>query len=152
MPTESEHIQKTLHNIDAIDYLRAEPKFSDWTAVVTFYAALHIVEAVFFHDKKNCERRHGHNHEERESILKGVNSYKNIYLHYRPLQSASIIARYLYDQSRQAITFQKYMSSSKVQEKLISYHLAQLIKTAEKFLNPTSAKLLIEKFDRTFKN
>jgi len=151
MSIELEHIQQALHNIEVIDYLCTQPKFCDWTSTVTFYTALHIVEAVFFHDTKNSNRRHGHNHEEREAILKNVNSYRNIYRHYRQLQSASVIARYLYNPSGTGVIFEKYMSAKKVKEKLIKHHLAQLIKTASKFISLESATLLKKAFNEIFK-
>ncbi len=151
MPNESEHIQLALHNIEVIHYLLDKPKFSDWTATVTFYTALHIVEAVFFHDTKNTHRRHGHNHEEREKILKGTRSYQNLYIHYRPLQSASVVARYLNSQSQRCTVFQQYLNDNQIKEKLIKHHLFQIIKTASKFLNATLAKSLFDKFEQTIK-
>ena len=151
MPSEPEHIQLALHNIEVIDYLLANPKFCDWTATVTFYTALHIVEAVFFYDKKHIDRRHGHNHEERDNMLKGTRPYQNMWNHYRPLESASVVARYLHGLGKGGITFQQYMSSKRVEEKLIKHHLAQLIKTASRFLSSNSGSLLKSAFNKTFK-
>jgi len=148
MPSESEHVQQGLHNIKVIDYLRRNPEFCDWTATVTFYTALHVVEAVFFHDRAHTNHRHGQSHENRERILKGTNSYQNIHRHYRPLQSASVVARYLH---QRGTTFQQYMSTKKVQDRLIKYHLRELIKSASKFLSPASSRLLAEVFGGTFK-
>ncbi|MCK4913302.1 MAG: hypothetical protein KAI59_06840 [Planctomycetes bacterium] len=147
MPNEPEHIQLAIHNIGVIDYLLAKPEFCDWTATVTFYTALHIVEAVFFYDKKNSNKKHGYNHETRERILKGIRSYQNIWKHYRPIQSASTKSRYLKDLSAAGVTFQQHMPHQIVKDKLIKHHLAQLIKTAKKFLSLSSGALL----DKTFK-
>ena len=151
MPNEAEHIQLALHNIKVIDHLRTKPEFCDWTATVTFYTALHIVEAVFFYARRHNNKRHGSNHETRESILKGTRSYQKIYQHYRPLQSASVIARYLYRLDGKGETFQDYMSAVKVRDKLIKYHLAALIKSASKFLSSNSGNLLNGLFSTTFK-
>jgi len=150
MPNEIEHIQQALHNIRVIDYLRVKPDFCDWTATVTFYAALHIVEAVFFHNETQSNRRHGHNHETREEILKDTTGYRNMYQHYRPLLSASLIARYLRYSNGKGSSFQQYMSAEDVEQKLVKHRLAQLIKTAARFLSTTSATFLDDTFKKTF--
>jgi hypothetical protein len=140
-----------LHNIKVTSYLLAKPEFCDWTATVTFYTALHIVEAVFFHDRTHTNQRHGQSHENREKILKGTKSYQNIHRHYRPLQSVSVVARYLRGLSKEGLTFQQYMPPKQVQEKLIKHHLTQVIKTASKFLSSTSANLIAKEFNKTLK-
>jgi len=94
MPSEVEHIQQSLHNMQVTDYLRAQSDFCDRTATVTFYTALHVVEAVFFHTSSG-QGQHGVNHEMREAMLKKNNRYKKLYQHYRPLLSTSLVARYL---------------------------------------------------------
>ena len=93
MANEAQHIDQAVHNMDVIAYLIEKDRFRDWTATVTFYTALHIVEAVFFQNTKHTRTKHGHNHEDRENILKGNRSFKKIYENYSPLQSSSIIAR-----------------------------------------------------------
>ena len=150
MPSENEHVQKTLHNFEVIKYLLAKPEFCDWTATVIFYTALHIVEAVFFYDTKHSKERHGQSHENREKILKNTKSYQNIHRHYRPLQSASVIARYLSNLGKDVTNFQQYMTAQQVQELLIKHHLAQVIKSACKFLSENTAKLVSYKFNETF--
>jgi len=149
MSSESEHIKLALHNIEAVDYLRARPEFCDWAATVAFYVSVHVVEAVFFHDTKHVGFAHIRNHEERERILKGTKSYENLYRHYRALQSASVIARYLRSADEKGLC--DYMNHNQVESTLIKYHLAELIKTAGKFLDPGSAGRLIEAFDRFFR-
>lgn len=151
MPTEDEHTQLAIHNMEVVDYLLVKPEFADWTATITFYTALHIVEAVFFHDQKHVHQRHGQNHENREQLLKGTKSYENMYKHYRPLQAASVVARYLQSSRGRVLTFQAYMPSNQVRSKLVKHHLAQLIKTARKFLSPDCARSLDEKSKNAFK-
>jgi hypothetical protein len=146
MPTEKEHIQQAIHNIDVVAYLRKNDDFCDWTATVTFYTALHIVEAVFYRSKKHGNCKHGQRHEGREQILKHTTNYKNIWQHYRPLQSTSVIARYLHGDSTNATIFKKYMSPLKVYDILIKQHLGSLIKSASKFLTETEAKHIENKF------
>ena len=151
MPDEAEHTQLALHNIEVIDYLLDKPNFCDWTAIVTFYTALHVVEAVFFYDTQHSNRQHGYNHETRERILKETRSYQNIWKHYRPIQSASAKARYLRGLTKKGLTFQEHMPAKQVQERLIKHHLAQLIKTASKFLSSNSGNLLKNGFNKTLK-
>ncbi len=64
---------------------------SEWITVISFYKALHIVEAAF----AEVGPRHGRNHESREALLKHDRRFNHIYRHYRPLWAASTVARYL---------------------------------------------------------
>ena len=84
-------------------------------------------------------------------MLKGTKSYQNMWKHYRILESVSMVARYLHNRVEKGITFQKYMSAEQVTEKLIKHHLAQLIKTARKFLGPNSGDILEKTFNKTLK-
>ena len=129
----------------ATRYLLERPDFSDWAATVIFYTALHIVEALFFREAARLNRKHGHSHEEREQMLKGTGRYKNIYRHYRPLQSASVKARYL-----DGATFASHMSAKQVQDELIKGHLWKVIQTASRFLSDSSGKVLQKAFKQTF--
>jgi hypothetical protein len=140
MPSEKEHIQQAIHNINVVAYLKNNDAYCDWTATVTFYTALHIVEAVFFKSRKHGNCKHGQRHEGREQILKHTKSYKTIWEHYRVMQSTSVIARYLHGDSTNATIFHKYMSPEKVSNILIKYHLGSLIKSANKFLSNQTAK------------
>ena len=147
MPSELEHAEQAIHNIEALKYLLEKGEFCDWSATVAFYTALHIVEAVFYIDTSHSRDRHGQNHENRERILKATRSYSKIYEHYRQLQSASVIARYLRNDQ---VVFSEYMSAETVKEKLIKHHLKQLILSAGKFLSDGSAGLLQNSFDKNF--
>lgn len=148
MPSEKEHIQQAIHNIDVVAYLKKDDDFCDWTATVTFYTALHIIEAVFYKSRKHGSCKHGQRHEGREQILKHTRSYKTIWEHYRIMQSASIIARYLHGDSANATVFQKYMPPEKVKNILIKHHLGSLIKSASKFLSDQTAKRVEVKFKK----
>ncbi len=97
MPNEQQHIQWALHNIDVITYLSKETRYCDWTATVSFYTALHVIEAVFYRMSGSC--RHGICHENRMKLLKTTKRFEKIYRHYRNLYSASRIARYVQDAS-----------------------------------------------------
>src|SRR5882757_6004521 len=95
MPNEATHLAIANHNQDLIDLLLPRiDEYADWITTVAFYKALHVVEAVFSNDKSV---NHGIDHYTRERILKTNNKFKQIYTNYRPLYSASLVARYLSD-------------------------------------------------------
>jgi hypothetical protein len=150
MPNEAEHTRLAVHNIHVVAYLLERSDFCDWTATATFYVAVHIVEAVFFKDTRHVKLRHGYKHETREQILKGTKSYENIWRHYRPLQSASVKARYLQGLDK-GLTFQQHMSAKQVEERLIRYHLAQLIRSTGKFVSAKCRSACADAFDGAFK-
>jgi hypothetical protein len=149
MSSETEHLKLALHNIEVLAYLRDRPDFCDWTATVAFYTAVHVVEAVFFHDRQRIGFSHIQNHEERERILKSIKSYQNLYKHYRPLASASVVARYLRSENQKGLC--EYMNHSQVEDTLIKHHLGQLIKTAGRFLSPDCTGQLAGAFTRSFR-
>jgi hypothetical protein len=133
MPNELSHIQQAQHNSQALSCLeRSVDDFSDWMTTVAFYKALHLVEAVFANDKTIL---HGHNHENRENILKRTPKYSNIYKHYRVLLNASIVARYLQERGSDSrySKFSYYMSKEGVKKDLIDHRLHQIEKTVKGF-------------------
>ncbi len=151
MPETATHINLAVHNIDAAGYLIKDKKFSDWAAVTTFYAALHVVEAVF-HSNQKTEERHGQTHEHRNRILKYDRRYQHIYKNYRILYSASLVARYLEDCSNASthILFDKYLPPEKVISELIRDKFWQILKSAGQFLKPEFGEALTRKFSETF--
>jgi hypothetical protein len=72
------------------------PEYSDWIITITFYTALHVIDALFCFDKVPNPV----NHETRNRILENNNRYSKIWYCYRPLYSASRTARYLADPSQ----------------------------------------------------
>jgi len=136
MPCDSEHLALAAHNQDLINHLIPSlDRFADWVTVVAFYKAVHIVEAVFF---KSHPEKHGRNHENREYLLKATNHYQQIYRFYRPLWSASTVARYLEDHTTRTEygSFAEYMTPAIVQSRILGHYLVQLEKAAERFLLP----------------
>jgi hypothetical protein len=96
MPNEEAHIRLANKNQTIIDSLLPRlNETSEWVTTIAFYKALHVVEAVFWN---NPDIKHGRDHTSRECHLKKSNRYKKIFEHYRPLYSASLIARYMEDQ------------------------------------------------------
>ncbi len=132
MASQGDHIQLADHNADAIEHLRgANPALADWITTVAFYKAVHLVEAVFDHDKLG----HSGDHKQRAAFLKSKNRYDTLFEHYRPLKSASEIARYLRDGGgKNYNTFDDYLSPARVQSEILGHRLKQLERSARKLL------------------
>ena len=85
MPSLDAHLATARNNYDLLAYLRANRLATDagWVAVVAFYTALHVVEAVF------AKLHHGGiepttTHYERRNVLRNVRQYSKLWQHYRP--------------------------------------------------------------------
>jgi len=146
MPTDTNHIQAAIHDIATVRYLIDGREYSDWAATVAFYAGLHIVDAILFCDPQS-QRKHGGTHSDRTDCLRGARRYDHIYRQYAPLWRASKIARYLQNAgSDSTILFKQYMTVEQVEEKLVRFHLWQLIKSAANFLPDEHTKRLTDAF------
>ena len=132
MPDELSHIRQAKHCQATIDHLFIRKEsFHDWIAVVAFYKALHLVEAMF---ACNPEIGHGRNHEFREDWLKRERRYAHIWNNYRPLWEAATIARYLENHGTKISTFAAYMTFEEVQSRILNHHLHQIEQSVKKFL------------------
>jgi len=110
-----------------------EDDFVDWIATVAFYKALHLFEALL---SQGDPPRHSANHTIRENHLK-QKPYHSIYKHYRDLQEASLIARYLQTwDGKVHSSFSEYMSAEKVQNVLLKHRLRNLEKLIKKRMKP----------------
>jgi hypothetical protein len=142
MPDKDCHLAVARRNQELIDRLLAAGNtHPEWIAVIAFYKALHIVDAVLF---VNHPDKHGGSHENRNRISKTTIRYQNIYRHYRPIFSASLIGRYLEDNYQSHHCFAEYMSSEDVVNTILNHHLKQLEKSAEKIIgaiSPISSQL-----------
>jgi hypothetical protein len=127
MPKEPEHLALAAHNQDTIDFLlTGGDRFPDWVATVAFYKALHLIDAMLDRDLGID----GVDHSRRRSILKHENRYKTIYGHYKALEEASTIARYLACPTGAAYkTFTDYLSPSQVKQQLLDHRLASIEKS-----------------------
>ena len=114
--------------------------FPEWVATIAFYKALHLVEAVFIHNK---EVSHRQTHDSRNKVLKETNIYKKINKHYSPLYRISLIARYMQADGQTEPSFTRYMPPKKVQNEVLGHHLHQVQVAARKFLS-ARAKALLE--------
>lgn len=85
----ADHIRQWHHNRA---FLRTiEPEFPDWAVTVSFYTALHAVDALLKHDKVPGIV----SHETRNATLGRTNRYKKIWKVYQPLYDLSRTIRYL---------------------------------------------------------
>jgi len=69
------HIDQWKHNRDFL--AKIPPEYPDWIVTVTFYTALHAVDALLSHNKVPVT-----SHEERNRVLMKTNTYKAIYKSY----------------------------------------------------------------------
>jgi hypothetical protein len=129
MPDGAAHAKVALHDVETVCFLDGHPEYHDWTATVTFYAALHVVEALFA-NKRPPE--HGKSHERREALLKKERQYDSIYRHYRALWAAAQVARYLEElgSGRTHSVFADYMSPEDVRRTLVKHHLVSVVHSA----------------------
>lgn len=132
MANQGDHLRLADHNADVIAHLQtANPELHDWVTTVAFYKAVHLIEAVFAHDGTG----HSGDHGQRSILLKSKRRYDKIYEHYRPLKSASEIARYLQTQHGGGFkTFNDYLTPPQVQSEILGHRLLQLERSARKLL------------------
>jgi hypothetical protein len=134
MPTAEAHLAIARKNQLLIERLRpAMAEHSAWVATVAFYKALHIVEAVFFHD---AEIRHTSDHGVRNSHLRKIRRYAKVWSHYGPLYRTSLIARYLAEERGPAYeTFGDYMTPEQVEREALNHHLRQIEQSAARLVS-----------------
>jgi len=113
MPTDSEHLLKYQANRVVLDKLRADPEhLLEWISIVAFYCAVHLIEALAYHD----EKRNSADHTERSRYLTKSN-HAVLHQNLNALRTASETARY-----QSCRMFQAHFRASSV-EYLVTYHL-----------------------------
>lgn len=136
MPSKDAHISAARRNEDTLRHLLSGgDEHLGWVATVAFYKALHIVEAVF-HEDPNLPLKHTDDHKLRNKTLKNTARYQHIWKMYRELWQASLVARYLREDETSAAhpVFEVFMPRDKVESLLLGHYLAQVEKSAAKFL------------------
>ncbi len=83
------HIQQWTHNRSLIG--RIPPEYPDWIVTVSFYAAIHAIDALLVSD----ETQGIVSHSTRNGVLAKTNRYKAIYRSYHTLYDLSRTVRYL---------------------------------------------------------
>ncbi len=135
MPSSEAHIAAARENQRAIDYLAERiDAFPGWVAVVAFYKALHVVEAVFASD--GTGGGHTDDHRTRNAVLKSTVRYQQIWRFYRPLYQASLIARYLRENDKRPEyeVFSRFMPPEKVRSLILNHYLKQVETSAGRLL------------------
>ena len=110
MPTTNDHLALALHNLQTLTHISSKKEFSDWIVTISAYTALHLLEAIIYNNSNDSIRYdHCIDHRMREDIFKKC--YPTIWKKYRPLMSASKVARYLkYEKEEDGQTFTGYYS------------------------------------------
>ena len=85
MANEAAHLVKAKYNQSFLETIGDE--FPDWLAIVAFYKAVHLVEALFAR-----QQVHSHSHTQRNERLK--NEHAAIWKEFRPIYNASKLVRY----------------------------------------------------------
>ena len=146
MSTDTEHLAIADRNqLVLTQLLRDLDRCSEWAAIVAFYKALHIVEAVFANQSPPV---HNHSHHTRLDRLKSTRQFAPLYPFFRTLWAASIVARYLEDRSplgsrgqeiiRPYSRFDDYLSSDRIQPDLLDRYLQPLENMAASMLPPNT--------------
>jgi hypothetical protein len=150
MSNESEHIAIANRNQAVLDVLlRDLNTCAEWAAVVAFYKAVHILEAVFARETPSV---HMHSHHERLERLKTTRRYLPFYPSFRPLWAASVVARYLEDRApvvpgkhpiaRPYSRFEDYLPASRLRTDLLDRYLQPLENMAVSMLSPGGGALV----------
>jgi len=91
MPSSHEHLQVVDNDQKTLDHLLDDvDAHYRWAAIVAFYKAVHIAEAMFFLKDKS----HSYSHDNRLDKLK-LNPFHPTYKFYKKLYNLSLVARYL---------------------------------------------------------
>ncbi len=146
MPNETEHIQQANRNDAALKHLMGDVQsYSEWVTTVAFYKAVHVIEAMLFH----LHGKNSHDHKSRLDTLRACN--KTLYREFRPLYVASMVARYLCDNSGNGkavtyATFSDYLPSSDVVTEIVNGRLVRIEQIALNYLSKDARSNLTKTF------
>jgi N-glycosylase/DNA lyase len=144
MPTDESHLALARDNQATLDYLlQDEDRHSAWVASVAFYKALHLVEALFFHDLKI---KHSGDHKNRQKYMKR-SDYESIFRDYKHLVEASYVARYLEAKTQTGVTkkygtFSDFATPETVRTQLVAERLDRIEKEVNRRLKQLAPAVL----------
>jgi len=92
VPTAKEHLIRA-HNAEEIA-AQVEAAYPEWTAIALFYAALHYVEAFFYHQARRSSRYAAHTNDHGTRLDEVDARMHSQYANYRALLERSMVARY----------------------------------------------------------
>ncbi len=132
MPSIEEHLAHSKRTKLTLEYLcsRREEHY-EWIAVVAFYRALHLSEAVLL----RFSVAHDRSHVGRETAIKKTRSMSHIWKNYRPLWEASCISRYLSFHDQDYKSFATYLTPDDVVTKLVNHRLREIEKSVAGLLD-----------------
>ena len=137
MPKAESHQKLAEKNSEVLKLLLAHvEKHPEWVTTVAFYRAVQIVEAMFANEQPPF---HSGSHTDRLDRLKQDRKYEAIFRFFRPMYSASMIARYLEYQGTGGGSFdlfENYMSHEKVLNHIVGHLLKQLEASVERMTSP----------------
>lgn len=144
MPDELTHIYQANRNHGALEYLmNGADCYSEWVTTVAFYKAVHVVEAMLFHQYGI----NSHDHRKRLGTLQSRN--KELYKQFRPLHQASMVARYLCSANghhTQYAKFGDYLSAESVVQEMVHRRLARVEQIALNNLSECARQTLVKVF------
>lgn len=120
--------------------MRDAPAYPEWIATIAYYKAVQVVEAVLVsRGRSSCS------HANRLDAVKRIGR-PELHRHLRAMWAASSVARYLYDNSKQAsyTSFSDYMDPSQVVELLVRRRLRPIERLCLAMLPKDCQSLLIE--------
>ena len=124
MPKFESHQKIAEKNQAVIDLLLPHVSLHpEWVVTVAFCRAVHLIEGLFARESSPF---HSVNHEERLNRLKRDRRYENIFKHFRPLFTASLIARSMEADGAEHPLFTAHMSSARVQSDILNHRLRQV--------------------------
>jgi hypothetical protein len=92
VPTASEHLARA-RNAEEVA-AQVEASYPEWTATALFYAALHYVEAFFYHQARRSSRYTAHTDDHGTRLDEVDSRMHSQYANYRALLKRSMVARY----------------------------------------------------------
>ncbi len=130
MATTSDHLRQWRHNRELVS--RIPPTHPDWIVTVSFYTALHAIDALLAADKVSRIVSHA----ARNSVLTQTNKYAHLAKTFLPLYDLSQTVRYLADpaawisfDSVEREVFRRYLYP-------IENSVMRLLKTSEMSADP----------------
>lgn len=118
MGSRDDHIRQWKHNRDFLGLI--PPDYPDWLVTVTFYVALHAVDALLAHDGVTGVT----SHDDRKRVLIYTNRYAGIQRSFLPLYDLSRTVRYLADPA-------KWVPSDRIQKDVIGRYLYPIEKSVQ---------------------
>ena len=135
MPSKNNHLSTAIDNRElAVSLLGTEKRSLAWATTISFYAALHLVEAALAESGQHFD-----DHSTRNFHLKKTKKLQNIWKHYKPLYDHSLKARYLMTDGDSAENLiDQHLGEAGIRDKIIGHHLRQIEKSVCKILKVDS--------------